>query len=142
MAYTFADFKEHINKKVFADRNRHYKRLIEVLESYIDVNEVKHFYPVNLVNGNEKKEFIFFTEKHFIFVSFQKEEKYFVNCVPIPKGEILLEIPEYNHLGVTLTFKHENEELITLNSLNDSNKDWNDEYIENIVDIYKFLLAM
>lgn len=141
MAYTFEDFKEHVKSRAFNDRNRHYLRLIEVLESYINVSEAKHFYPVNLVNDNDKKEFIFFTEKYFIFVSFQKEEKYFVNYIPIPEGEILLEIPEYKHLGVSLTFKYEGEELFALHSLNDSKSDWNSEYVENIVDIHKFLIA-
>ena len=142
MAYSFKEFKEDIKKREFQEKARHYKRLIEVIEPYIDESKIKCFYPKNLFNGNEEKEFIFFLEKHFIFVKFQKEERYFVNCIPISKGEISLEIPEYKHQGVTLSFKSENKELFTLNSAEDSNKNWNDEYIESINEIYNFLLGI
>lgn len=140
MAYSFENFKEDIKKRNFQEKGRHYKRMIEVIEPYIDESKIKCFYPKNLFNGNEEKEFIFFLEKYFIFVKFQKEERYFVNCIPIPKGEFSLEIPEYKHQGITLSFKIENEDLLTLNSAEDSNENWNDEYIESINDIYSFLL--
>lgn len=142
ITYTLAEFKEHINKREFKEVSRHYKRLFEKIGPYIDESNVKYFYARNLFNKEAEKEFIFFTEKHIVFVNFQREEKYFVKCVPVSSGEISIELPEYVHLGISLSFKNGGEELLSLHSLNDSSERWNEEYIESIQDIHKLLLAL
>ncbi|MFC8563513.1 DUF3908 family protein [Peribacillus frigoritolerans] len=140
MGLTFEEFKEDIVKRRFDEKSRFYNRLLDIIEPYVEESKIKCFYPKNLFNGNAEKEFIFFLEKYIVTVTFQKEERYFLKSIPIPKGEISLEIPEYAYQGVQLTLENKGEEVISLNSSEDSNSNWNDEYIENIKKVYKFLI--
>lgn len=140
MWLTIGEFKKDILNKRFDERSRFYKKLLGIIEPYVEESKIKCFYPKNLFNGNEEKEFIFFLENYIVTVTFQNDERYFLKSTPIPKGEISLEIPEYVHQGVLLTLESKGEEVLSLNSLEDSNNGWNDEYIENIKKVYKFLI--
>ncbi|MGE7903430.1 DUF3908 family protein [Peribacillus sp. NPDC094092] len=140
MWVTISEFKEDLVNNRFDERSRFYKKLLDIIEPYIEGSKIKCFYPKNIYNSNEEKEFIFFLEKYIVTVTFQKDERYFLKSIPIPKGEISLEIPEYAYQGVQLNLENKGKEVISLNSSEDSNSNWNDEYIENIKKIYKFLI--
>lgn len=139
MSYSYNDFKEDSRKRVFEEKSRFYKRVLEVVESYIDPEEIKVFYSRNIYNPNEHKEFIFFLENKISVVHFEKEKAYYIRSFDSKVKESSLIIPEFTQEGVILNLKFENGEQMTFNSFEDSNRAWNGTYIDLIQAIYKIL---
>ncbi|MEN8699594.1 DUF3908 family protein [Bacillus infantis] len=142
MTFSFDEFKSDISKRAFHETSRHYRKMIEVVEPYIQASEIKGFYPRNLFNGQDHKEFIFFLEKKIVFVTFKKEEMYYISAVSYQTIDISLRIPEYVHLGVEMEFSVNKELTVKLNSRDDSNEKWNEEYAEKVKELYGLLVNM
>ncbi|MGM0807463.1 MAG: DUF3908 family protein [Bacillota bacterium] len=138
MSYTFEDFKTEISNREFDEKSKQYQYLLSTLEKYFNPEEILSFYPRNVFNGKQEKELFFFTEKTLIIVKFDKGNKneYCIRSIPRKLTELSLEIPEYRQTGVKLSLKNGNED-IKLNSIDDSNSNWNDTFIENIQQISK-----
>ncbi|ESU31884.1 hypothetical protein G3A_14220 [Bacillus sp. 17376] len=139
MSYTYSNFKEDLRRRAFEEKNRFYKRVLEVVEDYINPEAITGFYPKNVFNNNEHKEFIFLLENKIVIVHFEREKTYYIRSFDSTVKESSLTIPEFTQEGVLLSLQFENGELIIFNSLDDSNRSWNGTYIELIQAFFKKL---
>lgn len=137
MSYSYKEFKEDSRRRAFEEKSRYYTRVLEVVETYINPEDIKIFYPRNILNSNEHKEFILFFNDKISIVHFEKEKAYFIRTFDLEVRESTLSIPEYTADGVTMNLVFENGEKLTFNSVEDSNRSWNDTYIDLIQEIFK-----
>jgi hypothetical protein len=133
--YTYEEFLDDLYKRKIPLYNELIKKLGSILKEYVDPEQVKFFYGKNIFLEGEKKLF-FFMEEKIVQVSVNKND---INFKTIKRSikEAQLSHPLYEDSQTSLNLILENGEEINFHSKEDSNSEWNSEYVKLIVAIYK-----
>ncbi|KYG34923.1 DUF3908 family protein [Alkalihalobacillus trypoxylicola] len=139
MDYNYNDFKEDVKSRRVAEYSRVFSRLISELDGLIDSNMITNFYPKNLYNDIEEKEFIFLTENKVFLVKANLENQ--ISIISFEKLINRIELISSKHQNeVVLTVNFKSGDVLILNSKADSNENWVYEYSGAIREFYRELI--
>jgi hypothetical protein len=138
MALTFLEFKEGVKNRKFGVNNRLFNAMIKEINDFILEEEIEFFYPKNISNS-KGEEFIIFTNSKIITIS-SNEEKVSFKVNPFKIASFHFDTPRYDQDSIYLQLILEDGSLFEFQSYEDSNKDWNQDYIYSIKNLIKKLI--
>ncbi|ODG93725.1 hypothetical protein BED47_00715 [Gottfriedia luciferensis] len=141
MVFDTTVFKEWLDRRDFGEKSSGFHKLMSRLNELVEEKDIKFLYPKNLFDGKDKHEFIAFLENKLLLCTLQETEIKFqlINYSRIEYIEINEAQNQYD--ATILTIKVNQIGDIILNSLEDSNEHWVNEYSKGIKSLFKVLVV-
>jgi Protein of unknown function (DUF3908) len=135
MCLSFNAFEAAVRNREVVDRPKYLSLLEGLKELNYREEDIELFYSRNLHN-DEETEFIIFLEDGFVIAKGIENACLYdhFNCKVKSKS---ISISKYSSEACLLSIKFDNGEMLSLNSLADSNSDWNHEYAVALKKLYK-----
>lgn len=141
MELTLRWYLQYLSDSKFNSTNA--QKDFELMNKVVEIigeSNIKHFYPKNVFNKELKEEFYFFTEEKIIICTYA--ENYNYNLKVIGKVNILNisfeeSLRDSDDCKLLISLKND---IISFESVKDSNDDWSYMYKEKVKELFKELI--
>jgi Protein of unknown function (DUF3908) len=137
---TYKSFGDLVHTgQLASDVNYYFSRAYRTLDDLFVEDEIKHFYVKKPFSEELNTEVIIFLDQTILLVNLTKDSTNITSIKLNKVDKVELNVKETEFREVVLTIHLNDEKPLILNSLEDSNNNWNSKYAENIKAIFKFL---
>lgn len=136
MGMEFTRFKELVSNRAY--NFYRYSSAINKFGELYNEEEILYFYPKNIFNEKDV-ELIFFFKNEVVVVTVDEDRNAtFNHCkCKVTNKTLVLPPNEWNKHELSILF--DNRDELVLKNLEDSNDDWNREYSQALIELYKVL---